>query len=154
MLNQTTESAIKVLIYLSLENGNTPVSPKLIADELMESPSYMAKITGLLVKAGILRAYRGMSGGVTLFRDPKEVTLLEIVEACQGKILGNYCQDTDDVTYVCAFHQAMVQIHEATTAVMKRWTLHDLAMKPSHRLADLKSVSCKMMGVCPKTVRK
>ncbi len=154
MLNQTTKTAIKVLIYLSLEDGHTPVSPKILAEELSESPSYMAKITGLLVKWGILRAFRGMSGGVTLYRNPEEVTLLEIVEACQGKILGDFCQDTDQFDQVCAFHQAMYQIHHATTAILKQWTLADLAKNPVQDFPSTESEMCKMMGVCPKIMKQ
>ncbi|MEW6233790.1 MAG: Rrf2 family transcriptional regulator [Candidatus Omnitrophota bacterium] len=154
MLNQTTETAIKVLIYLVLKNGITPISPKNLADELSESPSYLAKITGLLVKAGILRAFRGMSGGVILHQKPGDITLLDIVEVCQGKILGNYCQETDQVHIVCAYHQAMYQIHEATTAILKQWTLADLAANPVHSFPHSENMICRMMGVCPKSLRK
>ncbi len=154
MLNLTTETAIKVLIYLTIEDKSEPLSPKFLAEQLEESPSYMAKITGLLVKAGILRAHRGVSGGVTLYRKPDDVKLFDIVEACQGKILGNYCEDTDQLEHACAFHKAMYQIHEATTKIMKQWTLAELANNPVYHFSDSDNVTCKMAGVCPRTLPK
>ncbi|MBZ0256281.1 Rrf2 family transcriptional regulator [bacterium] len=148
MINQTTEISIKTLIYLTLRDSDAPVSPKYLAEELNESPSYMAKITGLLVKAGILRAHRGVSGGVTLFREPGNVTLLEIVEACQGKLLGDYCKETDPVDETCGFHQAMYQVHKSTTEILSQWKLSDLARKPE----AIDHSDCRMLGVCPKAV--
>ncbi|MDP8244368.1 MAG: Rrf2 family transcriptional regulator [Candidatus Hinthialibacter antarcticus] len=146
MLNQTTEISIKTLIYLTLRTLDAPVSPKVLAEELNESPSYLAKITGLLVKAGILRAHRGVSGGVTLFRQPEDVTLLEIVEACQGKLLGDYCKETDQIEDTCGFHQAMYQVHKSTTEILNQWKLSDLARKPD----AVEHSDCRMLGVCPK----
>ncbi len=154
MLNQTTECAIKVLIYLSLMDMEHPVSPKRLAEELKESPSYMAKVTGLLVKAGILRAHRGVGGGVTLVRMSKDITLFEIVEACQGKILGDYCQDSASLHEVCSFHKAMHEIHQATTLIMKKWTLSALTdTSDRYGLISIGS-TCKMKSVCPKEIVK
>lgn len=150
MLNQTTEIAIKALIYLTLKASPDPVPPRELADALRESGTYMSKVTALLIRAGILRAQRGAAGGVMLLRNPAEVTLLEIVEACQGKILADYCRDVDDTVRVCAFHKAMLEVHESVTSILARWTLSDLAGDPSLLEEGGAAVTCKMNGVCPK----
>ena len=41
--------------------------------------------------AGLLHTSRGARGGVTLAREPKEITLLEVVEAIDGPIQLNEC---------------------------------------------------------------
>jgi len=131
MLTQTSETAIRALIYLALHGNGEPIPPRQIAEEMDASPSYMAKITRMLVKANILRSHRGALGGVSFSRKPDEITLLNIVEACQGLLIGNYCETIKDhIDPVCAFHQAMVEVHQATLGVLMRWTLADLASRP------------------------
>src|SRR5690606_17826162 len=108
MLTQTSESALKALIYLVHYGGTEPVPPREIAEHVGASPSYMAKITRMLVKSNILRSHRGALGGVSLSRPASEITLLEIVGACQGLMIGNYCHGiADHLLPVCAFHEDM-----------------------------------------------
>jgi DNA-binding IscR family transcriptional regulator len=91
----------------------------------------MAKITGLLVKANILRSQRGATGGVLLARDPQSISLLSIVEACQGLLIGNYCEDiSDHPDPVCAFHEAMKEAHTSLINVLSKWTLENLRSRP------------------------
>lgn len=130
MLTKTSLSAIRVLTYLGLQQSHAPLSPRHIASQLRESPTYLAKVVRHLVKAGILRAHRGVTGGVTLDRPPGSVTLLAIVEACQGTILGNFCSGTDDLGATCAFHQAGAELHQAIVGVLSRWTLAQLIERP------------------------
>lgn len=132
MLTKTTEYAIQTLIYLSLRRAEEPLSPRLIAETLDLSPTYLAKVTNLLVRSNILRSYRGAQGGVTLRQNPKDITLLQIVEACQGQIVGDYCtkEEREAKDLVCGFHRAMKEVHKATIAILTKWTLQDLADQP------------------------
>jgi len=148
---KTTELAIRVLLYLAIYGNGQPVSPKKIAEEVEGSPTYMKKIATLLVKGNILRAHRGASGGVTLSRSPSEVTLLEILEACQGKVLGDYCQEVQDLEKVCAFHLAMVELHHSITRVLSRWTLADLVERPEALEGISEGVNCRMRRMSGRT---
>jgi DNA-binding IscR family transcriptional regulator len=85
-----------------------------------------------------------MKGGVTLSRPPEAITLLDVVEACQGKILGDFCQDFDRMELVCAFHRAMAELHEAIITILKRWTLADLAQKPFPSEEIRQTIQCTM----------
>ena len=144
MLTQTSETALRALVFLLVSKAEEPVPPARIAQHINTSPSYTAKVTTALVKADILRAHRGMKGGVTLSRPPETITLLEIVEACQGKVLGDFCQDFDHLELVCAFHRAMAELHEAIITILKRWTLADLARRPFSSEEIRHSVHCTM----------
>jgi len=130
MLTKTSISAIRALTYLGIRGTTEPISPKCLAERLGESPTYMAKVTRHLVRAGILRAHRGVGGGVTLNRPPEQITLLAIVEACQGAILGSFCEEADDLPKTCAFHQAAGELHRAIVEVLSRWTLAHIVAKP------------------------
>ena len=98
----------------------------------------------MLVRAGILRAQRGAHGGVHLERDGSTISLLEIVEACQGKILGDYCAPYDDMTVVCSYHEAMNELHECITGVLSRWTLDDMTKRACPHESIRDAVPCKM----------
>jgi Rrf2 family protein len=133
MLTGTSELALRTLVLLALEGGDGPVSPRQMAGRLDASPSYLAKVTGALVNAGILRSIRGAHGGVLLARPPDEITLLSIIEASQGLIVGNYCAGiAGHMKPVCSFHQVMQELHAAMIEVLSRWTLSDLLTSPAN----------------------
>lgn len=130
MLTKTSLLAMRLLVHLGRNQGIGSLSPARIAVVVEESPTYLAKVTGLLVRAGILRAERGAKGGVQLIRVPEEITMLAVVEACQGTIVGDYCQVTKNVSLTCAFHQASLELQQAIVGVLVRWTLADLLAQP------------------------
>ena len=130
MITKTSLLATRALLCLAKDQRRIAVPPRSIALRLGESPAYMAKVLRSLVKAGILRAEHGSKGGVLLNRRPDEITLLAIVEACQGAIAGGYCQDIDDIETTCAFHRAAVELQEGIKGVLSHWNLELLAKEP------------------------
>lgn len=136
MLGKTSLSAIRALLLLAQKQTGQPWSPRRIADQLGESPTYMAKVLRHLVKHRILEAEKGSKGGVRLARPAQGITLLSIVEACQGAIVGDFCGSNRPSHSVCSFHVAALELHTAITSVLERWTLSRLLENPhphSHR---------------------
>ncbi len=154
MLTKTTRSAIRALTYVGLYGAGEPISPRHLAEELGESPTYLAKVMRHLVRAGILQAHRGVAGGVVLNRPPEQITLRHIVEACQGTILPDFCTETADLTGVCAFHRAGAELHEAITGVLSRWTLSQFLAKPHPDALAAEDVRCWLEPNCPKRPRR
>lgn len=148
MLTKTSVTALQALVFLALEKRAAPVSPAELAEQLGASTTYLSKINTQLAKAGIVIAHRGTKGGVTLARAPGEIRLREIVEACQGRILGDYCAPHDDLREVCAFHAAMHELQDALLAVLDRWTLDNLAATPLPVPALRGIVDCRMACTC------
>lgn len=130
MLGKTSLSAIRTLLLLAEQDPAACWPPRRLAGALGESPTYLAKVTRHLVKRGILEAEKGVKGGVRMLRSPKEVSLLSIVEACQGTIVGDYCRSVRPETSICNYHRAALELHEAITGVLSRWTLADLLEQP------------------------
>ena len=148
MLTQTSELAIQALMYLGRLETEHPVSPRQIATALGCSRTYLLKTLRLLSRARILHTHKGSKGGVTLGLPPQQITLLMVVEACQGLLIGNYCQDlgpgADHI--VCAFHQAMLDVHRATVQALQKWTLAQLIDRPGPLDPQFGEV-CKMARV-------
>ena len=130
MITKTSLLATRALLCLAKDRAGLATSPRSIGLQLGESAAYMAKVLRLLVRAGILRAEHGSRGGVLLAKRPGEITLLAIIEACQGTIVGSHCQDVDDSRTTCAFHKAAVELREAILGVLSRWNLEQLASSP------------------------
>jgi len=50
--------------------------------------TFLEKVLGQLVRAGLARSVKGPGGGYSPARAPREVTLLDIIEAVDGPIRG------------------------------------------------------------------
>ncbi len=149
MLTKTTVTAIRVLMHVGLNPAGEPLSIRRIAEQLGESPTYLAKVARHLVKTGILKAHCGVMGGVGLNRPPQTITLLAVVEACQGAILADFCQDTRSLDGTCAFHVAAAELHGAIVEVLSRWTLDQLIERPAPTGRTQRSVPCLLRPRLP-----
>ncbi len=144
MLSKTSISALRALVHLAQQDDGSCLSPRRIAEALDESPTYMAKALRHLVKARILRAEKGVHGGVRLGLHPSDITLLAIVEACQGVIVGDFCQSSRPASTFCNFHKAALELHNSITGVLARWTLAHMIEKPHPSGVHGGGVACVM----------
>lgn len=148
MLTGTTELAIRALILLGLRGGDKPVSPRRLAATLGCSPTYLSKTLGHLVRSGVLRSVRGARGGVIIARNPSQITLLEIVENCQGTILGDYCEGVGpgETALSCRFHRVMAELHDHVVRNLASCTLAELLACPApiFRRRQGKVSKCRM----------
>ncbi|MBK8782289.1 MAG: Rrf2 family transcriptional regulator [Anaerolineales bacterium] len=89
-ITRQADYAVRAVLHLA-KNGDTRTATSMIAEEQRIPPSFLAKIVSQLSIAGLLHTSRGARGGVTLARAPKEITLLEVIEAIDGPIQLNEC---------------------------------------------------------------
>jgi Rrf2 family protein len=90
-ITRQADYAVRAVLHLSRLGGNQRAATSAVAQEQKIPPSFLAKIISQLSIAGLLHTSRGARGGVTLAREPKEITLLEVVEAIDGPIQLNEC---------------------------------------------------------------
>jgi Rrf2 family protein len=132
MLSATSELAIRTLVYLAMSGKEVPIPAPRIARALKCSPSYLAKTTATLSRAGILRSVRGAHGGVLLSRRPEEITLLAIMEACQGLLIDNRRDEpTTPPSGFSSLRRALAELEAGTAAILSRWTLSRLLAEES-----------------------
>lgn len=89
-ITRQADYAVRAVMHLA-RNGETRTATSVIAEEQKIPPSFLAKIISQLSIAGLLHTSRGARGGVTLARDAKNITLLEVIEAIDGPIQLNEC---------------------------------------------------------------
>jgi Rrf2 family protein len=90
-ITRQADYAIRAVRYLAKQGANQRSATSTVAKEMQIPPSFLAKIISQLSIAGLLHTSRGARGGVTLAREPKEISLLDVVEAIDGPILLNEC---------------------------------------------------------------
>ena len=79
--------ASRALLSLALHADESgPTSVRDIAERTGLPQPYLEQILLALKGAGLVRSKRGVGGGYVLARDPKEITLAEIVSAVDGPI--------------------------------------------------------------------
>jgi len=90
-ITRQADYAVRAVYYLTKLGTDNRAATSQIADEQHIPPSFLAKIISQLSVAGLLHTSRGARGGVSLARDPQEISLLDVVEAIDGPILLNEC---------------------------------------------------------------
>ena len=90
-ITRQADYAVRAVLYLARLEPNQRAATSQVAQEQHIPPSFLAKIISQLSIAGLLHTSRGARGGVTLAREPKDISLLEVIEAIDGPILLNEC---------------------------------------------------------------
>lgn len=90
-ITRQADYAVRAVMYLAKLEPDQRTATSKVAQAQRIPPSFLAKIISQLSIAGLLQTSRGARGGVNLARGPKEVTLLEVIEAIDGPILLNEC---------------------------------------------------------------
>ncbi len=83
LITRASEYAILSLILLS--KAEAPMDSDTLSKELSISKSFLAKILQSMAKAQILNSYKGVNGGFTLNKDPKEIDMLSVASCVEGK---------------------------------------------------------------------
>jgi Rrf2 family protein len=88
-LNHASGYALAALVHMAGPPGGRPVPSHQIAQARGVPERFLLKLLKPLVDIGVLRSVRGPNGGYRLARAPKDVTLLEVVEAVDGPVRGD-----------------------------------------------------------------
>ena len=90
-ISEAANLGTHALVYLSLERECSPCSAGVIAKSLGASESHLAKVMQRLVAAKMVRSTRGARGGFTITAAPAHTSLLAILEAIDGPMVGSGC---------------------------------------------------------------
>jgi Rrf2 family protein len=90
-ITRQADYAVRAVLYLARMEPTQRAATSQVAQEQRIPPSFLAKIISQLSIAGLLHTSRGARGGVTLAREAKDISLLEVIEAIDGPILLNEC---------------------------------------------------------------
>lgn len=118
--------AVRALTGLAQVKSQDWVKSKDLAEEVDVSSDFLAQIVLDLKNAGLIRAQRGVGGGIKLAKDPKEINLKEIIEAVEGKIALKECFENEKACahYAsCPFVQTLKEGQNQMLTVYEKKTL-------------------------------
>lgn len=77
MLDSHFDTTIKIMINLAVKNQEE-LNSESLAKCLDTNPAFIRKIMAKLSKAGLVETKRGQAGGVSLLKNPKDISLRDI----------------------------------------------------------------------------
>jgi Rrf2 family protein len=80
MFSQTTEYALRVVVFLGTVRGS-PATTKQIAAATRVPEGYLSKILQSLARADLVQSQRGLHGGSVLTRDATLISVYDVVSA-------------------------------------------------------------------------
>ncbi|MBX5440409.1 MAG: Rrf2 family transcriptional regulator [Solirubrobacteraceae bacterium] len=88
MLSITSKSpyALQALTELGRSGGRDPVPIAELARRRDIPVQFLEQLFAVLRRAGLLRSQRGVKGGYLFAREPREITVLEVVELLDGPL--------------------------------------------------------------------
>jgi Rrf2 family protein len=144
-IGTSVEYALHCLLWLAEPLCESPSSREL-AELQGISPSFVAKILPKLEKAGIVSASDGIRGGYWLARSPGQITVLEVIDAVEGKKPLFECQEIRGrcavfdgkppgwaVGGTCGIHAVMIRAENILRSELARTTLAVLVAGVRHK---------------------
>lgn len=138
-LGSSVEYGLHCLLWLA-ESGAAAASSRDLAELQGVSPSFVAKIFPRLEKAGIVSASTGIHGGYRLARPAARISVLDVVDAVEGRKPLFECQEIRSrcalfdgrapawsTQGVCSIHAVMLRAEQRMRDELAATSLADLA---------------------------
>ncbi|MGC8624569.1 MAG: RrF2 family transcriptional regulator [Phycisphaerae bacterium] len=146
MLSQTSEYALRVVVYLAQCRGK-PVTNRIISAGTLVPRGYLAKVLQTLSRAGLVKSQRGLHGGTILARTPEALTLFDVVQAVDPIRRIDTCPLALAAhgRHLCPLHSRLDQAIAGIEKILRDSTIADLMEFNTNQYP---------MGLCrvPKTV--
>lgn len=119
---------VKAMVELAINYGENPISIKTISLSQGISEYYLEQLFSPLRKANLIKSIRGANGGYVLNKEPKDITVAEIINVLEGPIEisgcveGDVCNNED----ACATKLLWEKIKNSIDEVMETTTLQDI----------------------------
>lgn len=126
--------AVRSVLFLARQPYKKVSFVTEISEEYNIPRSFLAKILQKLVKSKIVRSYRGVKGGFSLARQAKDISVLDVLEAVEGKLALNLCivdKKKCDFSRQCPVHSVWGQAQAKVVDVLKKSNFDELARQKS-----------------------
>jgi Rrf2 family protein len=152
-LSRRSEYGIRALTDL-VRNGNAgPIPLVALAKRNNLPPKFLEQIMATLKHGGIVRTTLGARGGYALADDPANFSVGRVIRLLDGALaplscvsLRYYarCSCPDEAT--CSLRDVMLDVRDATLAILDQETLADLAARPGRASIDPLGIHADALG--------
>lgn len=142
-LNQATDYAFRMVLHMSLLPTGQKVTGGALAEQELIPERFLLKIMRSLIAAGIMKSFRGVDGGFSLNREPKDISMLDVIRAVEGETYLQRClYDVGSCSKACmgqcAVNEAMAVIQDQLVEQMQSVTFDKLAARERVILEEAK----------------
>jgi Rrf2 family protein len=132
MFSQTVEYALRAVVHLAAEAPD-PRTTDQIAAATRVPKAYLSKVLQGLGRAGVVHSQRGIGGGITLVKDPADLTILEVVNAVEplGRIRQCPLGLAAHGVRLCPLHKRMDNALATVEAAFAETTLAEILAEPT-----------------------
>lgn len=126
---RASEYGIHGVLYLAMQPKNKITVLDEVAEAQKIPKSYLSKIFQSYTKSGILKSFRGTEKGFALAKPSHKITLMDLIESCEGKLFPKECLlDRGDCPRNgrCSVSRKWREALTAMTLVLEKTTLKDL----------------------------
>ncbi len=124
--SQTVEYALRAAAWLAANPGR-PQTTQQVADATAVPREYLSKVLQSLGRQGIVTSQRGVGGGFKLAADPRDITILQVVNAIEPIERLNCCPlGKGSHEKLCPLHTKIDEMLAATERICSKTTLLDL----------------------------
>lgn len=113
-ITSSIEYATRLMVTLASEHGGAPVPAERLASADNVPGDYVSQILAKLRRAGLVTSRRGSAGGYSLSREPRDITLAQVVRAVDGAVFEEVCERYDEGSKDCR--------HQGHCAISPVWT--------------------------------
>jgi Rrf2 family iron-sulfur cluster assembly transcriptional regulator len=133
MLSQTSQYALRAMVFLAKSEPEWPIIGSRIARETQIPARYLSSILSDLVRAGVLTATPGPTGGFRLARPAECIRLIDVLLPFEGNVLGmNGCPFGNDACSEespCAGHSRWKQVKESYLRFLQETSVRDVSIR-------------------------
>lgn len=137
MLSNSCKYGIRAVVYIASQGHKKGmVGIKQISQELGLPSPFLAKILQQLAKQKILNSAKGPNGGFSLVKDPKKITLLDIIKTIDGDDIVNgcvihneNCTNLDERHLTCTLHEDYTIIRTQLIGLFEKRTIYEMVKK-------------------------
>jgi len=140
-LSKKSEYGLRALLELTIAHGKTTLQRHEIAHHQHIPIEFLEQILLTLKRAGLVASRRGIKGGYTLIKQPKEITLGHVIRLLDGPLAPIGCvsktayQKCNECPYAnktrCPLQQVMGAVRDAIAGILDHYTLADFASNRS-----------------------
>ncbi len=125
---------LRAVVDLAVHETDAAVSISSIASRQGLSEGYLEQLIAKLKKAGIVTSIRGINGGYKLARDPKEITVGDVLRALEGNLSVVECPDDQscDKFDSCVTKYVWKRINDSINEVVDTMTLEEVIRNGCH----------------------
>ncbi|MDJ0698031.1 MAG: Rrf2 family transcriptional regulator [Mastigocoleus sp. MO_167.B18] len=140
-LSCKSEYAILALIELAAKyHLAEPLQIKQIATKQNIPDRYLEQLLATLRRGGLVKSQRGSKGGYFLTREPRKITVFEILVCLEGLDKIHGCEEEKQPKTVesVIVQEIWQEARFAANSVLKKYTLADLCeQRDSHKQLDI-----------------